>query len=137
MYHLIFFNCVIIVYFYCSFATMFSRSHIRYFWYFTLTFSSEWYCYIWLCTVWSYNSFYTADPCHLTNRLINTHHVPGIWHEEVLSDVSWQQVEQDPLVIQLHLLHVIPLLLSLHTIRQAEVSPHPQAPVCGSKITGR
>lgn len=41
------------------------------------------------------------------------HHVPGVGHEEVLSHMSRQQVEEDPLVVQLHLLHVIPLFFSL------------------------
>lgn len=42
-----------------------------------------------------------------------THHVPGIGHEEVLCDVGGQEVEEDPLVVQLYSLHVIPLLFSL------------------------
>lgn len=41
------------------------------------------------------------------------HHVPGVGHEEVLSDVGRQEVEEDPLVVQLHPLHVVPLLLRL------------------------
>lgn len=47
---------------------------------------------------------------------VDAHHVPGVWHEEVLSHMSWQQVEQDPLIVQLHLLHVVSLLLRLYTI---------------------
>ena len=43
----------------------------------------------------------------------SAHHVPGVGHEEVLGHVGRQQVEQDPLVVQFHLLHVSPLLLSL------------------------
>lgn len=30
--------------------------------------------------------------------------------------MSWQQVEQDPLVVQLHFFHVVSLLLRLHDI---------------------
>lgn len=54
----------------------------------------------------------------------DAHHVPGVRHEEVLSHMSRQQVEENPLVVQLHLLHVIPLLLRLdaHTQDDEEES---------------
>lgn len=43
----------------------------------------------------------------------DAHHVPGVGHQEVLSHVSRKQVEQDSLVVQLHLLHVVSLLFCL------------------------
>ena len=44
---------------------------------------------------------------------LGAHHVAGVGHEEVLGDVGRQEVEEDPLVVQLHPLHVVPLLLRL------------------------
>lgn len=47
------------------------------------------------------------------------HHVPGVRHEEVLSHVGRQEVEENPPVVQLDLLHAVSLLFSLtHTNTQ-------------------
>lgn len=46
-------------------------------------------------------------------RFKDAYHVSGVGHEEVLSHVSRKQVEKDSLVVQLHLLHVVPLLFRL------------------------
>lgn len=60
------------------------------------------------------NSFRLKIPCWTSlDMTVDSHHVPGVRHEEVLSHMSRQQVEQDPLVVQLHLLHVVSLLLRL------------------------
>lgn len=57
------------------------------------------------------------------------HHVAGVGHEEVLSHVGRQEVEENPLVVQLHPLHVISLLLCLGTdpVSPTEhfLPPHP------------
>lgn len=49
----------------------------------------------------------------LARRKLGAHHVPRVGHEEVLGDVGWQEVEEDAPVVQLHLLHVLSLLLCL------------------------
>lgn len=52
----------------------------------------------------------------------DAHHVPGVGHQEVLSHVSRKQVEQDSLVVQLHLLHVTSLLFCLERSQKGQKS---------------
>lgn len=61
-------------------------------------------------------TFAFIPPMMSLERPADTHHVPGVGHEEVLCHMSWQQIEENSLIVQLHLLHVASLFLCLDTI---------------------
>lgn len=45
--------------------------------------------------------------------ICSAHHVPWVGHEEVLSHVRRQKIEENPPVVQLDFLHAVPLLFRL------------------------